>query len=340
MPLGTVDRSPPPLFQQGASALTKFAISAALALFLMVADTRLNITQPLRAALAMAVHPVQRALLSPVDAWEGLGNYMRGMQSATAAEALARHQLVLQAERLSRTAQLQAENDQLRKLLDLRQAQPVHSLAAEVLYESADPFSRRVVIDQGSAAGVKPGAPVINDAGVLGQVTRVYLLSAEVTLLSDKDAAIPVLNTRTQQRGVAYGGEHGDGPMELRFMAANADIKPGDLLATSGLDGVYPPGLPVAKVTDVARRGDSSFAHVTLAPTAQIDAARDVLVLAPFAAQEAARAEAAAAAAADAASAAERQAEQRAEAKAARAAKNAERKAKEADKNSNAGGAR
>ena len=291
MPLGTLDRNPPPLFREGPSALTKLAFCAALAVFLMVADSRFQITAPARAGLALALHPLQRVLLAPVDAWEQAGDYARGMEKATEAENQARQQLASQAVILSRAAQLQAENTRLRALLDLREALPVKGLAAEVLYEAPDPFSRRIVIDRGSHRGVRLGAPVVNDAGVLGQVTRVYPLSAEVTLLTDREATIPVLNTRTQQRGVAYGGERG--VMELRFIAANADIKPGDALATSGLDGLYPPGLPVAKVTEVERRGDTSFARVGLAPVAQPDSARHVLVLEPLEGQEAARMEAA-----------------------------------------------
>ena len=230
--------------------------------------------------MALILHPVQRLLLSPVDGWEAIGDHLRGTERAIEAESKAREQLVRQAERMSRAAQLQAENDRLRALLDLRPALQVNSLAAEVLYEASDPYSRRVVIDRGRHHGVQPGSPVINDAGVLGQVTRVYDLSAEVTLLNDKDAAIPVLNSRTQQRNAAYGSVDGSG-MELRFLAANADIKVGDLLATSGLDGVYPAGLPVARVTLVERRGGTSFAHVRLQPVAQADSARHVLVLQP-----------------------------------------------------------
>ena len=257
----------------------------------MVADSRFQLTAPARAGLALALHPLQRALLAPVDAWEQAGDYARGMEKATEAENQARQQLASQAVILSRAAQLQAENTRLRALLDLREALPVKGLAAEVLYEAPDPFSRRIVIDRGSHRGVRLGAPVVNDAGVLGQVTRVYPLSAEVTLLTDREATIPVLNTRTQQRGVAYGGERG--VMELRFIAANADIKAGDALATSGLDGLYPPGLPVAKVAEVERRGDTSFARVGLAPVAQPDSARHVLVLEPLQGQEDARIEAA-----------------------------------------------
>ncbi|MBI3350710.1 MAG: rod shape-determining protein MreC [Burkholderiales bacterium] len=320
MPLGTLDRSPPPFFRQGPSALTKLALCSALALVLMVADARFKLMLPARAALALVLHPVQRLLLTPVDAWENAGDYLRGTKRAMAAEDQAKRQLAQQAERLSRAEALQAENDRLRKLLELRPATPVPSISAEVLFEAPDPFSRRVVIDHGATQGVAAGSPVINEAGVLGQVTRVYPLSAEVTLLTDKEAAIPLLNARTQMRNAAAGRADGSG-MELRFLAANADVKVGDLMTTSGLDGVYPPGLPVAKVTVVERRGDSSFAQVLLAPIAQPDSARHVLVLLPMDRHLAAKQEAEAAAAAEAASAAESKATARAAKKAEKAEK-------------------
>ncbi|RTL19032.1 MAG: rod shape-determining protein MreC [Burkholderiales bacterium] len=329
MPLGTLDRSPPPFFRQGPSALTKLALCSALALLLMVADARFKLMQPARAALALVLHPVQRLLLTPVDAWDRAADYLRGAQRAMAAEDLARRQLAAQAERLSRAEALQAENDRLRKLLALQPALTVPAITAEVLFEAPDPFSRRVVIDRGATQGVAAGSPVINEAGVLGQVTRVYPLSSEVTLLTDKDAAIPLLNARTQMRNAAAGRADGSG-MELRFLAANADVKVGDLMTTSGLDGVYPPGLPVAKVALVERRGDSSFAQVQLAPIAQPDSARHVLVLQPMDRHVAARKEAEAAAAAAAASAAETKAALRAAKKAERAEKAAEKAAAKA----------
>jgi rod shape-determining protein MreC len=250
----------------------------------MAADSRIKYIQPIRAALATVLLPVQRALLVPVDLAEGGSDYFVGLQRAIAGERDARAKLVAQAERAARVEQLAAENARLRALLDLRPALIVKSRTAEVLYEATDPYSRKLFIDRGSAAGVLPGSPVINDSGVLGQVTRVYPLSAEVTLLADKDAAIPVLNPRTQQRSAAFGA--GDGNvMELRFMAGNADVQEGDLLLTSGVDGVYPPGLSVATVTKVDRKVDSGFARISLLANAKPDGVRHVLVLDPVGAQ-------------------------------------------------------
>jgi rod shape-determining protein MreC len=131
---------------------------------------------------------------------------------------------------------------------------------------------------------------VIDESGVLGQVTRVHPLISEVTLVTDREQAIPVLNTRTGARSVAYGdpSSHG-GALELRFMAGNADVQPGDMLSTSGVDGVYPPGLPVAKVTTVERRADSGFARISCKPEALVEGARHVMVLAPLSGQLPAR---------------------------------------------------
>jgi rod shape-determining protein MreC len=293
MMLGTIDRTPPPFFRQGPSALTKLAVFSALALFLMVADTRFNITPPLRAVLATALHLPQRALLVPVRAWGSATDYVAGLRTALAAEEAARNDLMRQAERAMQVEQLQAENARLRALLDLRPTLNVRSLAAQVLYDAPDPYSRRVVIDKGSTQGVVVASPVINEAGVLGQVTRVYPLSAEVTLLTDRDAAIPVLNTRNQTRSAAFGGGTAQaGALELRFVAGNADVQEGDLLATSGLDGVYPPGLPVGHVVSVDRKLDTGFARIVLKPVAALDAVRHVLVLEPTGAQMPARPEA------------------------------------------------
>lgn len=281
MLLGSIDRTPPPFFRQGLSALTKLALCSALAVFLMVADVRFKLTQPLRALLATALHPVQRSLLAPVEGMEAAFHYVAGLETAIANESAARRALAGQALRVNQVEQLQAENARLRALLEVRSGLQVRSQAAEVLYEATDPYSRKVVIDRGMAQGIAAGSPVISEAGVIGQVTRVYPLSSEVTLLTDKDAAVPVLNGRTQARSAAYGSTTGDA-LELRFMAGNADVQLGDLLQTSGVDGVYPPGLPVAKVVAIDRKVDSGFAKILLAPVALPDGVRHVLVLEPI----------------------------------------------------------
>lgn len=284
MPLGTLDRTPPPFFKQGPSALSKLMVCSALALFLMVADARFKITQPVRAAMATVLFPVQWIAMRPVLAVRTVQDYFTSLNAALRNEEAARRKLIVQSQRAGQVEQLMNENAQLRKLLSLRERLNTSTIAAEVLYDAADPYTRKVVIDKGMAQGVEPGSPVIDESGILGQVTRVHPLISEVTLATDSDQAIPVLNTRTGNRGIAYGdaGRHGSGGLELRYMAANADVQPGDLLTTSGVDGVYPPGIPVARVAKVERRPDSAFARIVCDPQAQVDGVRHVMVLKPL----------------------------------------------------------
>ncbi len=284
MPLGTLDRTPPPIFKQGPSALSKLLFFSALALFLMVADTRFRITQPLRATLATAMYPVQWLAMQPVRAVKNAAEYLAGLDQAKTDTEQAAKKLAMQSLRAGQVEQLLQENSRLRKLLGLREQLATSVMAAEVLYDAADPYSRKVIIDKGLLQGVDLGSPVLDESGVLGQVTRVHPLVSEVTLLIDRDLAIPVLNIRTGARSVAYGDPSGNG-LELRFMSSNSDVQQGDLLTTSGVDGVYPPGLPVAKISRIERRAESAFAKIYCVPQALVSAARHVMVVKPIASQ-------------------------------------------------------
>lgn len=284
MPLGTLERSAPPFFKQGPSALSRLAVYSALAVFLMVADARFQLTGPLRLAVATVLYPIQWAMLKPVELASRGSGYFQSLQDAQQELDAARQRMTQMGQRANQAEQLELENGRLRQLLALRDRLQTPAQAAEVIYDTADPFTRRVVIDRGQTGGVEPGSPVMDEAGVLGQVTRVFPLVSEVTLLVDRDQAIPVLNIRTGARGVAYGDPvaGNGGGMELRFMPANADVRADDVLTTSGVDGLYPPGLPVARVVRVERRADSAFARVYCVPLAQVQGARHVVVLKPL----------------------------------------------------------
>lgn len=281
MPLGTIDRSPPPFFKQGPSAFSRLVVLSSLAVFLMAADARLGMMDPLRSAVATALYPLQWLTLQPGRGLQALGRHFDSLEQAQADAQETRKELTRQLLRAGQVEQLSQENSQLRQLLDLRQRLAGPAQAAEVIYEAADPYSHRVIIDKGATNGVAVGSPVIDAAGVVGQVTRVHPLVSEVTLIIDRDLTIPVLNVRTGLRSVAYGEPSEDG-LELRFMAANADLQEGDLLTTSGIDGIYPPGLPVARVTRILRRAESTFARIHAQPLGQVASARHLLVLTPL----------------------------------------------------------
>lgn len=282
MPLATLDRTPPPFFRQGPSAFSRLLLFAALALFLMVADARFHLVQPIRAVIATVLYPAQWLALQPVQWTRAAGTWFTDLQSALASVDAAERRLAEQSLRASQTDQLLLENARLRALLGLRERLPVSGQAAQVLYDATDPYTRRVVIDKGQLQGIEAGAPVVDETGVLGQVTQVYPLVSEVTLLIDRAQVIPVVNTRSGMRGVVWGDPGSEGGMlEQRYVPANADVHVGDLLATSGIDGVYPPGLPVARVSAVERDSDSGFALVRGEPLAQLKGVTHVMVLTP-----------------------------------------------------------
>ncbi|MDD4886870.1 MAG: rod shape-determining protein MreC [Thiomonas sp.] len=283
MAYGTLERSPPPFFRQGPTALTRLLLFSALAVLLMALDARFKVTPLLRQGLSVAVYPLQRVAQAPVDWSQALRGYLESpVQSQQEINRLQRANAALSLQ-AQMEAQLRLENNRLRTLLHLQQSLPPATVAAQISAQASDPFNRTVVIDRGSLQGIALGSPVIDETGLLGQVTRDYPWSAEVTLITDRDAVVPVQNQRTGERGVLYGEPGlGQGGLELRWMPTAADVRVGDLLVTSGVDGIYTAGLRVARVTAVVRQRDTAFARVMCAPLADVEGGRHVLVLKPL----------------------------------------------------------
>lgn len=268
---------PPPFFKRGPAPLVRLAFFVSLSLLLLIADLRFHTLEWARLAVATVAWPLQRITWMPIDAAGDFGAYL-ARQSALLKEnqELRRRQLDA-ANLLLRQQHLEQENLRLRALLDMRARLPVEGRIAEILYAARDPFSRRVIIDKGSQHGIAGGQAVVDEVGVIGQVVRVFPLTAEVLLLTDKDQAIPVEVQRNGLRAVLAGV--GAGMMELRFLASNAEVQVGDVLVTSGLDGVYLRGLPVAKVVKIDRDSSYSFARITCAPLAGVERHGLTLVL-------------------------------------------------------------
>lgn len=283
MAYDTLERTPPPFFRQGPSALTRLVLFSALAVLLMALDSRLQLTPVLRQTVAVAIYPLQRVAQAPVDWARQLDTYLQSpVRAQREIDNLQRQNLALSLQ-AQMAAQLRAENDRLRALLQLKNSMPPSAVAAQISAQASDPFNRTVVIDRGSAQGVELGAPVIDQTGLLGQVTRDYPWRAEVTLITDRDAVVPVQNQRTGERGLLYGAPGlPQGGLELRWIPASADVRVGDVLVTSGVDGIYTAGLRVARVIAVLRPRDSAFARVICAPLADVEGGRHVLVLKPL----------------------------------------------------------
>lgn len=274
-----IDHAPPPFFKRGPAPLVLLTFYIALSLALFVVDLRFRSLELVRQSIALLVDPVQRVAQTPGSLVDYALNYMQGMRQLQRENDELRHAKLNTAPDLLRLEKMEAENERLRKLLVVKEREKAKGQVAQILYTARDPFSRKVIIDKGQQAGIVAGQPAIDEAGVVGQVTRTFPYSAEVTLITDKDQAVPVQIVRSGQRSVVFG--LGNGQLELRYMPANADVEVGDVLVTSGLDSVYLQGFPVAKVVNIERDSAYSFARIFCAPIAGVENFGEVMVLDP-----------------------------------------------------------
>jgi rod shape-determining protein MreC len=273
-----MEYSPPPLFKQGASARAKMMVCACLSIALLVFDSRVGALSFVRQAVGTVLYPLQVVAMLPRDALTGMGSYFSTLSALEKQVHDLRTQQIMLAHTLQQAQLTQAENAQLRKLLDAREKVPGKTMLAEILYNARDVFTRKVILNRGTQQGVTTGLPVIDNQGVVGQVTRVFPFTSEVTLLTDKEQAIPVQVLRNGLRSVAYGrGQSGN--LDLRFMAPNADVVVGDILITSGIDGIYPAGLAVARVTQVENTANGMFGRIVCQPLAGIERNTQLLIL-------------------------------------------------------------
>jgi rod shape-determining protein MreC len=259
------------------SPLSRALFLSALSLSCAIADLRFHYLEPLRQALMVAAYPLVSAVSLPAEWGRNLGDNIASLSELQAQNSALRAKALDAARRLPRMDALEQENMRLRALVDLKGRVPARSQVAEILYFSKDPFVRRVILDKGSRQGIEAGQAVMDETGVIGQVTRIFPLQAEVTLLTDRDQAIPVMVVRNGLRAVLFGSSQG--MTELRFLAVNADVQAGDRLVTSGLDGVFLPGLPVATVLRVERESGGGFARIPCQPTGGVERYGLVLVI-------------------------------------------------------------
>lgn len=276
---------PPAFFHRGPSPLARLTFFGLLSLALLFADTRFRYLEHIRYAAGIVLYPLQRVVQMPRDAAHYIAGYFASQRALGEENASLLKKLVGQATVVQSYPSLRQENERLKALLNVQTRYAGAATAVEVLYAGRDPFAQKLFVDKGADAGLTPGRAVIDADGVVGQVTRVYPFMAEITLVTDKDQPVPVTVERSGVRSVLFGAGAGR-PPELRFLAPNADIRVGDLLVTSGIDGTYPSGLAVAEVTNLERETGQMFARITARPLAGADRSRYLLVLDPTAASQ------------------------------------------------------
>jgi rod shape-determining protein MreC len=269
---------PPAFFPRGPSPVARLAFFGLVSIVLLFVDTRYHYLEDIRRVATVILYPLLRAAQLPGETLSEVGNYFASLRTLNEDNAALKMLLVERSASAQAYAVVQQENARLRTLLDLGTRYGAAATAVEVLYTSRDPFAQKLFIGKSLHADLQPGEAVIDADGVVGQVTRVFPHMAEVTLVTDKDHAVPVKVQRSGVRSVLYGSGAAHAP-ELRFMAPSADIQVGDVLVTSGLDGAYPSGLAVARVATLERETGQIFARITCTPLAGVDRSEHLLVL-------------------------------------------------------------
>lgn len=268
----------PEFFYRGPSPFVRLLFFSVLALAIMVADARFRALDLARAAVATITYPLQQAALAPGDILRRIGDFFVTQNKLQRENVELKQSVLKKSEELQRMSLMESELANLRKLLGARELIQENSTLAEILHSGRNPFRRKVIVDKGAKNDIQLGEAVISADGVLGQVTAVFPFTSEITLLNDKNQAVPVMLRRNGLRAVVFGNGR-DGTLDLPFIPLNADVQNGDMLVTSGIDGTYPAGLFIAKVTNIERNAASAFARITCTPVAGIDQDRHVLVL-------------------------------------------------------------
>jgi rod shape-determining protein MreC len=273
-----MEYSPPPFFRRGPSLFSRLGFFSLLSLVLLYADVRFHYMERARMVIAVILYPLQELADLPGSAATYIGDFFVSQASLRRDNDRLAHENFLNAGALQTQQALQNENRHLRELLDMQARFEPGARAAEILYTGRDAFSRKVIVDKGASQQIEEGSAVVDDTGLIGQVSRAFPWTAEVALITDREQVVPVQVVRNGLRAVVFGIGY-DGALDLRFMPVNADIETGDVLVTSGIDGIYPGGLPVAVVTNIERNAAYPFAKITCTPAAGANRSRQVLVL-------------------------------------------------------------
>jgi len=250
---------------------------AALSIIIMAVDARLNYLSQLRQAFIGGLHPIERIANIPSELIRDANKYFSAHSQLVQENHMLKQQAFEREVKLQRLNTLQAENEHLRSLLGGDSPTHPRATLGDISHTGRDPFRNVVIVNRGGQHNIQAGQAVVDSKGVIGQVTRVYPFSSEVTLITDKSLSIPVQVERNQLRAIAFG--QSGNTLDIPYLPANVDIKVGDKLVTSGMDGVYPPGLAVATVTKIEQGPESTFAKIICSPIAEVAYHLQLLIL-------------------------------------------------------------
>jgi rod shape-determining protein MreC len=266
------------IFTRGPSFLLRLSIVVAFSIFLILGDSKFNIFASARVYLNSLVSPVQYIADVPQKLFQSVSeNLMTRQELKNRNQQLEKDNLHLKADHLLHM-QLQKENQQLRELLNSERNFTDKRMITEVMSLRSDPFTHQLLIDKGISDGVYVGQPVINEQGVVGQVSQVGSTTSRVLLIVDASHGIPVRVQRNDVTAMLHGSGAWD-QLNVPFIQSNADLQEGDLLVTSGLGGRFPAGYPVATINRFSYEEGALYADVRATPIALLDRSRYLLLL-------------------------------------------------------------
>lgn len=267
-----------PFFNRGPGPVVRLVFFAALSLLLLFVDARYHYLESARSVLSVMLSPLQHAATLPTVLWRQAGEFFVTQDSLVDENLRLHRQHEQDAAQLLQLQALQIENQHLRILMALPARAALKTYPVEIIYTERDAFKRKVIVSGGEDAQLKAGQIVMDDSGIVGQLTRIYPWMSEVTLITERNFAVPVQVLRTGLRTIAFGA--GDtSRLSLRYLPVSADVQSGDLLVTSGIDRIYPAGIPVAKVVKIERDASYPFARVSCVPVGGVDSHRHLLVV-------------------------------------------------------------
>ncbi|MGZ5031698.1 MAG: rod shape-determining protein MreC [Usitatibacter sp.] len=269
---------PPSFFHRGPSPLARLTFFTLAAIVLMIADHRFHALETVRLSLSVMAYPLQQLAAMPSQALGRIADYFASQDRLLRENQDLKAKVLEQSAAAQEARLLRAEQEHLLAMSPGKSRYADRGTLAEVLYTARNPFVRKVIVDKGLTQGIQAGMPVIDDSGVVGQVTNVGTFTSEVTLVTEKDQSVPVMLVRNGLRAIAVGSGK-DGSIDVPFMPVSADIQNGDIFVTSGIDATYPPGLLVAQVTSVEKNAAYVFAKIVAKPAAGVENHRYVMVL-------------------------------------------------------------
>jgi len=267
----------PAFFVRGASPFSRMVFFCALSIVLMAVDSQVNYLSKFRQAFIGGLHPLEQVANIPSELIRDTRKYFSTHNQLVQENYLLKQKAFEHQVKLQRLKALTAENEHLRSLLGGNIPIQPRAILGDISHTGRDPFRNVVIVNRGSSHNIKAGQAVVDSNGVIGQVTRVYPFSSEVTLITDKNLSIPIQVERNQLRAIAFG--QSGNTLDIPYLPTNVDIKIGDKLVTSGIDGIYPSGLAVATVTKIEQDPASPFAKIISTPTAEVSHHLQLLIL-------------------------------------------------------------